>query len=263
MIDEPRVNSEFWRAILLGTYWQFRAGRRLLRHLPHEPRCKLCAAPFQGPGAPFMRVIGKGPWPKNPTYCGSCFKTLAKNHGGAEIPCSLLFADVRGSTQMAESMRPSDFRTLMDRFFRTASAVLVEHDAIIDKFVGDEVVALFIPALAGDRHASRAIEAGRALLAATEREPELPIGVGVHTGVAFVGSIGVDANVDLTAMGDPVNVTARLASAAGPDEVLVTLEAAEAADLDRSGLEQRDLELRGKTSRMRVVVLRPIVTTIT
>ena len=258
MIDEPRVDSEFWRAILMGTFWQFRAGRRLLRHLPHEPRCKLCAAPFQGPGAPLMRVIGKGPWPKNPTYCGSCFKTLTPNHGGAEIPCSLLFADVRGSTQMAESMRPGAFRTLMDRFFRTSSAVLVEHDAIIDKFVGDEVVALFIPALAGERHAARAIEAGRALLAATAREPEppLPIGVGVHTGVAFVGSIGVDANVDLTAMGDPVNVTARLASAAGPDEVLVTLDAANAADLDTSVLEQRDLTLRGKSGPVRVVVLR-------
>jgi adenylate cyclase len=265
MTDEPRVNSEFWREILLGTYWQFRAGRRLLRHLPHEPRCKLCAAPFRGPGAPLMRVIGKGPWPKNPTYCGSCFKTLANNHGGAEIPCSLLFADIRGSTQMAESMRPSDFRTLMDRFFRVASAVLVEHDAIIDKFVGDEVVALFIPALAGERHAARAIEAGRALLAATEREPEpsLPIGVGVHTGIAFVGSIGVDANVDLTAMGDPVNVTARLASAAGPDEVIVTLEAAEAADLDSSGLERRDLSLKGKSGRIGVVVLRTGMTRIT
>jgi adenylate cyclase len=263
MIDEPRADSEFWRAILLGTYWQFRAGRRLLRHLPHEPRCKLCAAPFQGPGAPFMRVIGKGPWPKNPRYCGSCFKTLANNHGGAEIPCSLLFADVRGSTQMAESMRPSDFRALMDRFFRTASAVLVEHDAIIDKFVGDEVVALFIPALAGERHAARAIEAGRALLATTarKRDPSLPIGVGVHTGIAFVGSIGVGTNVDLTAMGDPVNVTARLASAAGPDEVLVTLEGTEAADLDTSDLEQRDLVLRGKSGRIRVVVLRASVST--
>jgi adenylate cyclase len=258
MTDEPRVDSEFWRAILLGTYWQFRAGRRLLRHLPHEPRCKLCAAPFQGLGAPFMRVIGKGPWPKNPTYCGSCFKTLANNHGGAEIPCSLLFADVRGSTQMAETMRPSDFGALMDRFFRTASSVLVEHDAIIDKFVGDEVVALFIPALAGEDHAARAIEAGRALLVASQREaePSLPIGVGIHTGVAFVGSIGVDANVDLTAMGDPVNVTARLASAAGPDEALVTLEAAQAGGLDTSGLEQRDLALKGKSGRVGAFVLR-------
>jgi adenylate cyclase len=257
--DEPRADSEVWRAILLGTHWQFRAGRRLFKHLPHEPRCKLCAAPFEGAAAPFMRMAGKGPWPKNPKYCGSCFKTVADNHGGAEIPCSLLFADVRGSTQMAESMRPSDFKTLMDRFFRTASAVLVEHDAVVDKFVGDEVVALFIPALSGERHAARAIEAARALLVATDprsTEPWLPIGVGVHTGVAFVGSVGVDANVDLTAMGDPVNVTARLASAAGPGEVLVTIEAAQAGGLDTSGLEQRTLELKGKSGRTAVVVLR-------
>ena len=63
----------------------------------------------------------------------------------------------------------------------------------------------------------------------------MPIGVGVHTGIAFVGSVGVDANVDLTAMGDPVNVTARLASAAGPGEALVTVEAAQAGNLDESG----------------------------
>jgi adenylate cyclase len=257
--DEPRVDSEIWRAILLGTYWQFRAGRRLLKHLPHEPRCKLCAAPFEGAAAPFMRLVGKGRWPKNPKYCGSCLRTLANNHGGAEIPCSLLFADVRGSTQLAESMRPSDFKTLMDRFFRTASTILIEHDAVVDKFVGDEVVALFIPALSGERHAEAAINAARALLVETARgaqESGLPIGVGVHTGVSFVGSVGVDANVDLTAMGDPVNVAARLASAAGADEALVTIETAHAGNLDLRGLEQRGLEVKGKAGRTSVVVLR-------
>jgi adenylate cyclase len=257
--EEPSVDSEAWRAMLLGTHWQFRAGRRLLKHLPHEPRCKLCAAPFEGAAAPFMRLVGKSPWPKNPKYCGSCFKTLAKNHGGAEIPCSLLFADVRGSTRLAETMRPSDFMTAMDGFFRTASEILIEHDAVVDKFVGDEVVAIFIPALTGERHAVRAIAAGRALLVASGHGspgPGLPIGVGVHTGIAFVGSIGVDANVDLTAMGDSVNVAARLASAAGSGEALVTIEAAQAGDLDLSGLEHRDLELKGKSTRTSVVVLR-------
>ena len=147
----------------------------------------------------------------------------------------------------------------MDRFFRTASAVLVEHDAVVDKFVGDEVVAIFIPALTGDRHAAAAIAAARALVVETgrgSRGTALPIGVGVHTGIAYVGSVGVDANVDLTAMGDPVNVAARLASAAGPDEVLVTIEAAKAGDLDVRGLEQRGLYLKGKAGRTPVVVLR-------
>ena len=78
-----------------------------------------------------MRLIGKGAWPKNPKYCGSCFGVLSEHHGGAEIECSLMFADVRGSTTMAEDMRPSEIYTLMDRFFDTAAQVLIEHDAIV------------------------------------------------------------------------------------------------------------------------------------
>ncbi len=86
-------------------------------------------------------------------------------------------------------------------------------------------------------------------------DPGLPIGVGVHTGIAFVGSVGAGANVDLTAMGDPVNVTARLASAAGAGEVFVTVDAALAAQLDESGLERRSLELRGRSEAVSVLVL--------
>jgi len=254
--ERPSQADEMWRSMLLGDYWQFSAGRRILKHLPSEPRCKLCAAPFRGAGAPFMRLIGKAPWPKNPKYCGSCFKVLESNHGGAEIPCSLLFADVRGSTRLAESMRPSEFRTLMDRFFETAAAALVEHDAIVDKFVGDQVIGLFIPALNGDEHAARAIASARALIAAT-RASDLPVGVGVHTGIAFVGSVGAGTNVDLTAMGDPVNVTARLASAAGAGEILVSADAARASGLDDADLERRELELKGKSEVVSVVVITP------
>jgi len=254
--ERPSQADEMWRSMLLGDYWQFSAGRRILKHLPSEPRCKLCAAPFRGAGAPFMRLIGKAPWPKNPKYCGSCFKVLESNHGGAEIPCSLLFADVRGSTQLAESMRPVEFRTLMGRFFETAAAALVEHDAIVDKFVGDEVIGIFIPALNGERHAARAIAAARALMAGT-RASDLPVGVGVHTGIAFVGSVGAGTNVDLTAMGDPMNVTARLASAAGAGEILVSADAAREAGLDDADLERRELELKGKSEIVSVVVITP------
>ncbi len=247
-----------WRDVLAGTHPQFRLGRRLFKHLPTQPRCKLCAAPFHGPASPFMRLIGKGPWPKNPKYCGSCFKQLTQHHGGAEIECSLLFADVRGSTPLAEGMRPAAFRGLMERFFDTAAVVLVDHDAIVDKFVGDEVIGIFVPALTGELHAARAIEAARALMRATGNDgasPWVPIGAGVHTGIAFVGSIGSGPHVELTAMGDPVNIAARLASAAGAGEILVTTQAAEAGQLDGTGLEQPTLALKGKSSLTSVLVL--------
>jgi adenylate cyclase len=205
-----------------------------------------------------MRLIGKGAWPKNPKYCGSCFGVLSEHHGGAEIECSLMFADVRGSTAMAEDMRPSEIYTLMDRFFDAAAHVLVEHDAIVDRFVGDQAIGIFVPALAGQDHAGGAIRAAQAVLAATGHgvgTPWVPIGVGVATGVAFVGSVGSASHVDLTALGDPVNIASRLASAAAIGEVLVTLDAATAAGLDVSGLERRDLTLKGRTDSTSVVVL--------
>lgn len=250
--------DDLWRRVLAGTQWQMRVGRRLMRHLPADPRCKLCAAPFGGIGGPLMRLAGKRPWPRNPKFCSQCFRQLTDHHGGAEIGCSLMFADVRGSTTMAEGMRPSKVHELMERFFDTAARVLVDHDAIVDRFVGDQAIGIFVPALTGADHARRAIEAARALVGATgggEDGPWVPIGAGVHTGIAFVGSVGSGAHVDFTALGDTVNVASRLASAADPGEVLVTLDAARAADLDAAGLERRDLELKGRSATTSVLVL--------
>ena len=233
-------------------------GRRLFGNLPTDPRCKLCSAPFKGPFSPLMRAIGKGPWPRNPQYCGSCLTAMLKHRSGAEIEVSLLFADVRDSTTLAETMSPGEFRTLMDRFFHAASRELVDHDAIIDKFVGDEVIGIFAPLLAGERYAERAIAAGRAILRATGHDtpsPWLPVGAGVNTGVAYVGTVGNDELIDFTAMGDPVNVAARLSSAAHAGELLVSLSTLTAAGMPDDGLEHRSLELKGKTEVTEVVVL--------
>ena len=140
-------------------------------------------------------------WPKNPKYCGTCFRQLTALHGGAEIECTLLFADVRGSTTLAEDVGSIRFRAMLDRFYSAATEVLVEHDAIVDKYVGDEVMGIFIPALNGDRHAAQAIAAARALLTAIDW---LPIGAGIHMGPAFVGADGADeggTHVDARANG--------------------------------------------------------------
>jgi adenylate cyclase len=229
-----------------------------MRHLPSDPRCKLCAAPFGGVGGAFMRLVGKRRWPKNPKFCSQCFTQLTDHHGGAEISCSLMFADVRGSTSMGEAMRPTDVHKVMDRFFDTAAHVLVEHDAIVDRFVGDQAIGIFVPALAGADHAARAIDAGRALVDATGKghaAPSVPIGVGVHTGIAFVGVVGTGSAVDFTALGDTVNIASRLASAAAPGEVLVSIDATHAAEFPSTGLERRDLVLKGRTTATQVVVV--------
>ena len=244
--------------MLEGTEGGFGSRRNILRHIPSSPRCKLCAAPFSGPGAPVMRMFDRGPWDKNPTICGYCFRQLERGHGGAEIELTLLFADIRGSTGLAESMDPASFHRLMGRFYQETTKVLVSHDAVVDKFVGDEVVALFIPALTGPGHAARAVEAAREMLKVTgqgdEAGPWAPLGIGIHTGPAYVGTVG-DTVTDFTALGDTVNVTARLASAAAAGEILVSTDACAQADLP-SDLETRHLTLRGRQQPLDVRVLR-------
>jgi adenylate cyclase len=254
--ERRRYGEEVSRSVLMGTNPMMRFGRHMFHAMPSSgDRCKLCASPLQGAWGGVMSAVGKGPWPKNPKYCSMCFKDMVKHRSGAEIPCSFLFADVRGSTELAEQLTPTEFRRQMDRFFAVATDVLVDHDAIVDKFVGDEVIGLFIPVLTGELHASRAVAAGRALLARTEGW--IPIGAGVNTGVAFVGAVGPDDQAEFTAMGDPVNVTARLASAAGAGELLVTTAAVQAAALvDAAALEHRQLALKGKSAPIEVVVLR-------
>ena len=218
----------------------------------------MCAAPFGPPGGWVLRYFGHARWAKNPKYCEGCFRTLQANHGGAEVECSLLFADVRGSTSLAEGMRPADFRALMGRFYDEAFAALIDFNAIVDKFVGDEVIGIFIPAYTGRDHSRLAVDAAIRLLEVTghgsDAGPWIPIGIGVNSGEAFVGSVGMGPDTELTAMGDAVNVTARLAAAAGYGEILVTAAAATAAGTI-AGREHRSLQLRGKSSPTDVLVV--------
>jgi adenylate cyclase len=258
--NEPSDDKDqvFWRDYLTRGDSAERRVRLLFKRLPTSPRCRLCAAPFAGPGGRVMRLVGKGPSDANPTMCRSCFRNISRHHGGAEIDCTMLFADIRGSTTLAESMSSTHYRALLDRFYTTASQVVFDHDGTVDKFVGDELVATFFPLLSGTRHAIAGVEAARALLRATGHAdpagPWVPLGAGVHTARTWFGSVGQGSHVELTALGDPVNTTARLASLAAPGEILVTIEAATAAGLD-PGLERRRLELKGKQGVTEVVSL--------
>jgi adenylate cyclase len=174
----------------------------------------------------------------------------------------MLFADVRGSTALAEKMSPINFSRLINRFYVVATDVLVRTDALVDRLVGDEVIGLYIPGFAGPQHSRRAIEAAKTLLSATgHRDPDgpwLPAGVGIHTGTAFVGIVGGEEGTpqDFTALGDNVNIAARLASHANPGEILISDAAYTASGLDLGVLENRELQLKGKGSTTRVRVLR-------
>ncbi len=253
------ATEEKWRKMLMEGEPIGRHVYHLFGMLPSNPRCKLCAAPFKSWGGILMRMIGREQSQYNPRFCQPCERF--DNPGGAEIELTMLFADVRNSTALAEQMSAREFSQLMNRFYTVASKVLIKTDALVDRLLGDEVIGLFIPGFAGEEHPRRAIEAAMELLELTghhdDKGPWLPIGVGVHTGTAFVGVVGgtEDNPSDFTALGDNVNVTSRLASQAGPGEILISEVAYDLANLNLENLEQRELELKGKSERTKVRVL--------
>lgn len=258
---EVRGPEEVWRDLLLGKLPVLRFGRDLFLPIPSPPRCELCAVPFKGPLAPLLKRFGKGPLAKNPRYCEVCINSLLKHPGGAEVEMSALFADVRGSTPLAETLGPSATHEVMDRFYRTGVEALIRGGAIVDRFMGDQVVGYFVPVFAGANHAARAIETGLAILRDTGNvrggTPSVPVGAGAHTGVAFVGTVGAGERlIEFTALGEDVNVAARLASVAGAGELVVSEPTFAAAGATMEN-ERRQVELKGVSHPVAVRVLRP------
>ena len=243
-------DGDYWRALLSGEDRGLDMLSRVFRSIPSPPRCKLCHAPFKGPVAPLFKLLGFRRWALNQQLCRFCVKDLDKHKGGAEIPVSLLFADVRGSTTLAEQMTPSDFTASLDRFFTTVSQAVDSESGVIDHIVGDGVMAMWIPGFVGQSHPERAVAAGRSLarnLAAPGLGKSFPAGVGVHTGTAYVGVVGEPGSRDFTVLGDTPNTTARLGSAASGGELAMSDAIVKAAQIDTLEMERRDLDLKGKT----------------
>ena len=253
-------NDELWRRILTERVPEVHAERWILSRLPSEPRCTWCNAPFDGfGGAVLKRVFRRAPSNYNPSVCNVCDDYFREHPGGAEIELSLLFVDVRGSSRLAEQMSPTEFSRVMDRFYTAATAVVARTSGLIEKFVGDEVAVLYVPGFAGRNHAAQAVRAAREVLAGTghgsAEGPWLPVGAGVHTGLAFVGSVGSGGVSQLTVLGDIPNITARLASNAGPGEILVSDAACAASGVDAAVVPRRQIELRGRSGPIDVCVL--------
>src|SRR4051812_2765264 len=197
---------------------------RVMRHLPADPRCRLCRAPYGGVGGRVMRRFGFGPSRKNPSLCNTCFERAPM--GGVEMEIGVLFADVRGFTSLAEDMGPKGVAELLNRFYSTASQIL-SRSAIVDKLVGDEVMALYLPQLVSDEGwEDHMLRDARDLLSAlgygADAEPWLRLGVGLDVGRAYVGNVGSGEVKDFTALGDVVNTAARLQGAASAGQVVLS-----------------------------------------
>lgn len=256
--DEATI-EQVWRDVLEGRFEPLLRNRHLFRLLPSEPRCRICNAPFSGVGGTVVRTfLNRRPSGLNPRFCNMCEQFAESFPGGAEVPVTMLFADVRGSTTIAEHMSPTEFRRLLNRFYGAVTDILVPADAWIDKLVGDEVIGLFIPGFVGPDHPRKAIEAGQQLLRVvgyeSGSEPWIPIGVGIHTDTVYVGHVGTEGKSDITALGDGMNTTARLVSSAAAGEMLVSEAACLAANIPHENCEERELHLKGKAELVKVRV---------
>lgn len=239
--------------MLLGTHPGLVWARRIFGSLPRDPRCKVCLAPHGGVGAPIAGVLGFGRYPRNPQLCNNCFRQARKYPGGAELEITALFADVRGSTGLAETMSPAAYSAAVTQYVQVATRAIRAPGGIVQKLLGDGVMALFIPGPVGGDHAAKAVAAAHRILA----EVSLPVGIGVHTGEAWVGFVGEEDVLDFTALGDAVNAASRLGSDAAAGEILLSAETARAARIDTASLEPRRLELRGRQEPLDAWSVRP------
>jgi adenylate cyclase len=121
------------------------------RFLPSDARCKFSFAPFDGTSGTLVKAIFQVfPSRFNPLYCNFFDDFVNKFQGGAEVPITMLFVDVRGSTTLAERIGQKEFGSLINRFYVESTTVLSHADAMIEKLAGDEVSAIFTRGISGE-----------------------------------------------------------------------------------------------------------------
>jgi adenylate cyclase len=247
---EPLKPEDWELAWLLHEQTANRMLHRVFFALPGSPRCGICGAPFAGPGSWIFRRLGYRPSRKNPTVCGVCVEFAPP--GGMKMLTGILFADLRGFTARFDGGDAEAASELLRRFYRCAEDVLFP-DAVIDKLIGDEVMALYLPEMKKKTMSSGDVPAlmldhGRRLLRAvgygTPEGPFVEMGVGIDFGEAFVGNIGQRALYDFTAVGDVVNTASRLQGKTGGGEIMLSQRVA--AGLPAPTGDRVELTLKGK-----------------
>ncbi|GAB4272020.1 MAG: hypothetical protein Kow0029_10250 [Candidatus Rifleibacteriota bacterium] len=151
--------------------------------------------------------------------------------GGSKCVVTMFFSDIRGFTKMSESMDPTDIVEQLNVYFTRMTDILMELDGTLDKYVGDELMALFGAPVARDDDAIRAVLCGVRMLDALrelqevwkkEGKPVIEIGVGINTGEVTAGYMGSEKQLSYTVIGDNVNLAARVMSVAKGMQLLIT-----------------------------------------
>jgi len=255
-------NEELWHTVFAEGHPVLVRKQRRYAMLPHDPRCRLCAAPFAGPGGWLMRWRGLRASERNPHYCTACDGFLDAFPGGAEVPMSMMMADIRNSVALSGQVSAANFARLVMAMRQDMATILGKTDGFILEFQGDSVFAVWPPGFvgpSGPAKAIRAAELAARMLGARADRAAVPIGVAFHTGTVFIGTVAAAGGKmqGISAFGLEVNILARLAAAAGPGEVLVSAATYAAAHAPLPVEGRRREVLKGVEAPVEVAALSP------
>lgn len=197
-------------------------------------------------------------------------KVVEREHamqlGGRRMRISVLFADVVAFTPLAEELPPERVVALLNELFTLLTGVIFRHGGTVDKFLGDSVMALFGAPEPHADHATRALLTAEDMLAYVETasagwakkyDVRVQLAIGIASGDAVVGNVGSESRMDYTAIGDVVNIAARLEAIARPGQILTTEATREDAGEGFEFVQVDERVLAGRSSPLVILEVRP------
>ena len=173
--------------------------------------------------------------------------------GGEKRYCTFLFTDVRGFTAMSESMPPEEVTIIMNKALTIQQKVVQKHGGMVDKYIGDAMMAIFNAPLDLENHAHKAVLAAIEIQQRIKEENiGIEIGVGLNTGDAVIGNMGSDTRFDYTAIGDAVNTAARMESSCKEvgEDIVITENTASQTQIELRPL--KPIKVKGKEKTINI-----------
>ncbi|MFZ1687773.1 MAG: adenylate/guanylate cyclase domain-containing protein [Flavobacteriales bacterium] len=210
--------------------------------------------PIRGPFSYLFRPFGIKRSQMHPNLCTICESmfTRVKKKKQIEIETTVLFADLRGYTRLSQSVDADRMNELLHTFYDHCSQAIWEHEGIVNKFIGDAVLAIFNFPLVRKEHTRNAVLSAMELQQRCSElrarigleHEDIGVGVGIHTGICSMGEVGRSYK-DFTAIGPVVNLASRLQTAAQPREILITSDVYDKVKAEWPALPSRSLTLKG------------------
>ena len=190
--------------------------------------------------------------------------------GGKKSVVTVLFSDIRGFTSMSEKMSAQEVSNLLNEYFSEMEPIVRKYNGIINKFIGDAVMAVFGEPIQDENHSINAVKCGMEMLKRVdeldkkwqkEDKPTIKIGIGINTGEVFIGNIGSENRMEYTVIGDTVNLASRLESynKTYKTEFLISSSTYEASKAYIEVNEISDVEIRGKAQKMNIYEVKNII----